>query len=584
MNADKHLLSLLANLKLPTQELSTLSFCQSSKADRVRRWAEELPATRITQTSAMLYQALPEVTRLKTPADNRLAMLESLRPYVQQCIQGLAKSFLNQPLILPEGAMKTAVVAQALQKHMSNGYMLAAKEYLLKPEKFRKTHTEQISLSLHRALTGMGLQLLRSYQLYTQAPIQLWAESHTLYRVAEEENLLKHPVNDELLEQAKANTIEQVYMRMLLLSCANSNQLNQTDVGILYRALEEWSKHVHLSQEPDNNIFAVNLSGNMPPNYSKRFNTDGQVELRTLDLDSLNYELNQLAKGQASHKIKRPPLMNEALFKHCLKVWGQIHERDNARRPATGGMDVIVGLSALHFYTCEEQEFHAFLHHPKQRSKAVKKSPDFNAAKLATEHDPWAQAFVSDVEPPGKAPHMADEEAREMYPIHKVERIDASPGGYCLQWHEAIPSQVRSGELLGLREPNRKHWNIGVIRWVKQNRGGTLLGIQLLAPNAEAYAIQLINKSGENGEFMRALFLPANKALKQQASLLAPSVPFQAQNKVRLNHHGITDTAHLTECIFSTSAMSQFYFRQLENTSGEGQAQQQQADDFNSDW
>jgi hypothetical protein len=582
MNADKHLLPLLANLKLPTQELTTLSFCQSSKADRVRRWTEELPATRITQTSAMLYQALPEVTRLKTPADNRLAMLESLRPYVQQCIQGLAKNFLNQPLILPEGAMKTAVVAQALQKHMSNGYMLAAKEYLLKPEKARKACADQLGLCLHRALTGMGLQLLRSYQLYTHPPIQLWAESHTLFLLAEAEKLHKNPVADELLEKQASNTIEQVYMRMLLLSCANSNQLNQSDVGILYRALEEWAKHAHLADDTDGHIFAVNLRGNLPPNYSKRFNAEGNVELRGLDMDSLNYELTQLSKGQSSHKIHRPPLMNEPLFKHCINTWNHIHERDNPRRAASGSMDVVVGLSALHYYSCGEQEFHTFLHRPQHRSRAAKSSPEFGASQLSSEHDPWAEPFKSDFSSLEKAPHMESGAGKESFPVHRVERIDASPGGYCLQWLDAIPPLVRSGELLGLREQNRKQWNIGVIRWVKQNRGGTLLGIQLLAPAAEAYAIQLINKSGDNGEFMRALFLPANKNLNQQASLLTPSVPFQVQSKVKLNHQGITDTAHLTECIFSTSAMSQFYFRQLESVNET--SEQKPVDDFSNDW
>lgn len=401
--------------------------------------------------------------------------------------------------------------------------------------------------------------------------------------LAESEALHKHPVADELLEKQKSNTIEQVYMRMLLLSCANSNQLNQSDVGILYRALEEWSKHVHLANDIDGHIFAVNLRGNLPPNYSKRFNTEGNVELRALDMDSLNYELTQLSKGQSSHKIQRPPLMNEPLFKHCISTWNHIHERDNARRPASGNMDVVIGLSALHYYSSGEQEFHTFLHHPRHRSRAAKHTAEFGASKLSSEHDPWAEPFQSDFSSLEKPSHAGTDGEKESFPIHRVERIDASPGGYCLQWLDTIPPQVRSGELLGLREPNRKQWNIGVIRWVKQNRGATLLGIQLLAPAAEAYAIQMINKSGDNGEFMRALFLPANKNLKQQASLLTPSVPFQVQSKVNLNHQGATDTAHLTDCIFSTSAMSQFYFRQLESFS-EGSEQKPPVDDFSSDW
>lgn len=593
MTPEQRILQLLTNFKLPAQELEQLSFCHSNKSDVVRRWVEELPATRISQTSALLYQALPEVTRLKTTADTRLKMLESLRPFVQQCIQGLAKNFLNQPLILPQGAMKTAVVAQALQKHMSNGYTLVAKEYLLQPEKTRKLNTERLALSLHRSVTGMGLQILRSYQLYTQAPPNLWMEAHNLYRLAETLQLQKLPVKDELLDQQKSNTIEQSYMRLLLLSCANSNQLNQADVGVLYRALEEWAKQVHLTTSAGDHIFSVNLNGDFPPNYTKRYTNNSNTDLRAIDLDTLLYELNKLNKGESSHKVKRPALMNTPLFNHCINTWGAVHERENSRHPSQGNMDAIVGLSALHFHLCGEKQFNEFLRGG--QSLGSHSTSKYKASELSHEYDPWSKVIDHNGIGAAFDKALKKDEGQgpcQSYPIFSVERVDASPGGYCLQWHGEIPTQVKSGEILGLREPNRRMWAIGVIRWAKQNRGATQLGIQLLAPNAEPYAAQVVSKTGESGEFMRALVLPELKQIKQPASLLTPARPFQAQQKIKLNHQGITDSAILTECIFATSGINQFYYRELD-TGGDGSGSGTKAakaksapprDDFNSSW
>ena len=101
MTADPRLQTLLERLNVPSQDLAALTFCAGSKDQQVREWVRALPLTRINHVSALLYKAVPEIGRLRTGSDTRLAILETLRPAVQQCIQGLSQHFLNQPLILP---------------------------------------------------------------------------------------------------------------------------------------------------------------------------------------------------------------------------------------------------------------------------------------------------------------------------------------------------------------------------------------------------------------------------------------------------------------------------------------------------
>src|SRR5690606_13489736 len=123
---------------------------------------------------------------------------------------------------------------------------------------------------------------------------------------------------------------------------------------------------------------------------------------------------------------------------------------------------------------------------------------------------------------------------RGHHPIFEIPLIDTSPGGYCLEWHDEIPVQVKAGELLGLRETGRQKWNVGVVRWVQQTRNSTQLGIQILAPTAIAVGIAIVQKTGGFSEYLRALQLPALKVINQPATLLTNAISFREYNKVRV--------------------------------------------------
>ncbi|MEX1032311.1 MAG: PilZ domain-containing protein, partial [Cellvibrionaceae bacterium] len=276
---------LLAKLKLPRQDRAELSFCGGNRPAAVKTWAQSLPATRVNHTSVQLYKALPEICQLNTSADNRLEMLEAIRPYTQQCIQGLAKHFLNQPLILPEAPLKTAIIAQALQRHMTIGYSAVISELAGKVKK-GKAPDAKLGVACHRALTGFGLLLLRGYQLYSRIPSNLWLELHSLYRFAEHYELLDQSVEDTLLQHSRSCTITQAYTRILLLACARPNQMRQTDVSAAYDVLENWAHLARIqavNQQKSDNLFLINLSADMPPLYKSRFAGSSNDVIRELD-------------------------------------------------------------------------------------------------------------------------------------------------------------------------------------------------------------------------------------------------------------------------------------------------------------
>ena len=567
MRADTSAHQQFAELDLPVQDLGSLSFCRSNRASRVKTWVEDLPATRIHHTSAQLYKALPELARLQTDPLTRIEMLEHLRPYVQQCIQGLSQEFLKQPLILPQAALKTATVAQALQKHMSSAYLVAARDLSQRVaggENAKGKAAKALALAVHRAITGLGLQLLRSYQLYLPAPRQLWLALHSLFRLAEACHLPQAQVRDPLLIETKASTVKQAYLRVLLLAAAQPNQLSQNEVNALYAGLEAWTELASLTDsvsKTEDYRFLVDLCADQAPAQKAHRGTHLEGDIRECNTQALYEALTDpgsLTEAQRLERVGAVAALNSSLSAHLALAWGAVRNRSNERRPAHGSLDVSIGLSAVHYFLAGQLSFRDFL------------------AAATDKRDAAPEAWMTDFNAPDAATKAAEEP-----PIYSVEMTDASPGGYCLRWGGDIPVQVRAGELLGLRVRGRQ-WNIAVIRWIRHAGDNTQLGVQVLAADAKPSAAAMVMSDGGTTEYLRALLLPAQRAGDQPPSLLTPSVPFQEYCKVKLKERGEARNTQLNRRLFTTGVLCQFAYRELEAAkASDGPAA---AESFNSTW
>lgn len=577
MNKDSGTDNLCARLKLPEQDLSALSFC-ATKASAVRAWAESLPATRAGHTSVLLYKILPEFARLKVSAEKRLEMLEALRPSVQQCIEGLSKNFLNQPLLLTDAAIKAATVAQALQKHMSNAYTVCTRDFYQ-----TKKYDSQLFLhALHRTATGLGLMLMRSYQLYTPVRGQIWHELHSLYLLAEDKNLLAKAVHDPLQCGHKAMSFEQVYMRALLLACVRPNQLRQQEVAAVYQALESWSEGSRLvpcGEIDAENLHLICLDLDSPPIYRTRYKGALTDAVRELD----NAKLLSVLKDTREHDKALPPQISATLLQQLIQAWDLPSLRNFERLSSHSELDVCVGLSNV----C----FHLSGLSLEDNNRVMKsESSHFNANATSAEFDPWDDA--ADAGRHTMLEHSAQafninskhEHHLDNLPTYTVTTLDSSPGGYCLNWRDKMPTQARVGEVVGIKERQRSRWNIAVIRWVQQSNRGTQMGVQLLAPMAEAVEIAMIHKMGDDSRYMRGLLLPALKAANQPASLLCASMPFHEHCKVYLKRGDSRNKAQLTRKLFATSSLSQFSFRLMDAETGGEEIVAKPASNFDENW
>jgi len=571
-NPSPHLL-----LRAPTPTQLSLSFCDGTPRD-LKRWIAELPKANLGETARLLYQALGELNQLLTPSENRLQLLELIRPEVYYVCKHLERHFLNQSVVLDERPRKVANLCQALQNHLAIGYKQIAMRIAAK---FSKERLGLMTTAIQRALHCLNGPLIRASQLYCPVPESLWFEVHQLYQIAIAHQVQNNPVRDELANQTQSLTIEQTYIVALLLGCSRCNQMRQNNIARLAEVLEPWSVLVTLQNASlPSSLFAVAPATDTPPRYTSQFPAEQLSGLLGIDtgalVEAMKEYLELPADRRGQSRLLVPGSLSLDTLQHLCAAWGEAAERSFQRTPGQGELTLCIGMSALHFYLGGQRSFSEILKRPTASSTAHFTAQMVNRA----EKDSWVLAF--DAERHGSAdtllpyeeiqyhPTEADvsqaaANSAEDFPTFALQIINHSPGGYCLAWPREVPSQLQAGELVGIQDTTSQGWSVAVVRWIRQVRsGGTQMGIELIAPHAQPCGLQLVRNSEETSQYLRALLLPEISAIGVPATLLAPRLPFQEGHKVMINTNGEERRAGLNNRKASTGSFNQFEYRLFE--------------------
>ena len=550
----------LSQFKLPPQDINLLSFCESNKPLRVRAWVDDLKMTQIKATGVALYKAVPEINHLKTDAKSRFELLEIFWPAVQQCLQGLAKEFLQQPLILPDNAQKSALIAQALQRHLLDGYTVCAKE-LVSQKKLKPALQELLLNCIFRAMIAASMMMLRSSQLYTNVPNNMWLRLHALFQTAEYYEIHETPAPVAVNEGSGARTIQEAYGRLIIFSSIRPNQLSQNDLFHSYRALEGWTKYVKFfpsATDDQNNLYLVDLNQDTGPILKSRFDSDPNHRVLELDFQSIVSQLSKMtgnSRGESdwqSHAqgLKVPAEMPQTLLEHMLDCWSNAVQRNQDRKRADIAAEACIGLIDCHYHLSGSVDFDQFINPREELSDDSFLTGGFDALVSSL-------TSKKDVDTPKVARKT----------VFDITIQNVSAGGYCVLWQGDLPNRIESGELIGIREQGRRTWSIGVVRWIRQLKNASQLGIQLLSSQPVPYGAAVMYDMGGYSDHMRAIHIPSPIIADQPPSLLTATVPFQAGSRVRLKQDDSVTDIRLTQSHFSTSKLKLFSFDTLNEES-----------------
>lgn len=565
-------------LRVPTPDCQELSFCEPSVRG-VKRWLAGLPKANLGETARQLYQAMRELNQLRTPATNRLQLLELLRPEIHFVCRELERYFINQPIVLGERPRKVASLCQALNNHLAIGYKLISAE--LAPQTGRD-RLQLLTIALQRAIRSLSAMLVRSTQLYSPTPDGLWLELHQLYAIAATNDIHRTLVHDDLCYRVAGLSTEQSYIVALMLGSARCNQMRQQGIGQLAQLLEPWSALVHLQAGlSPTSLFGVSPRIDGPPRYRSMYPASARPDLLGIDphdlVKAIQSHLQSPAETSETKALAIPEGLNPDLLQHLTAAWGDISERSFQRAPTQGSMTLCIGMSALHYYLAGQRPFGELLKRPDATRSAVFKlnnaAPDvwsvaFDAQVVVEEERLPDEDHIEFVRPVTASTKASDDDeaaqpaADSLFPTFEVQRVDQSPGGYCLSWPGEVPAQLQAGELLGLQDVASQTWSVAVVRWVRQVRGsGPQMGVELIAPQAQPCGLRLLRKTDQGSEYLRALLLPEISVISRPATLIVPRLPFQEGQKVQINQNGDEHRAMLCRRQAGTSSYNQFEYQ-----------------------
>jgi hypothetical protein len=550
-------------LQLP-QRRKPGSHAFNTNREAVRTWIDDLPLVNTVKSLQLTAEALEETNQLDLPVQNRLEVLELFITPVMCVSSALKKLYLTKPVPLEDIDLGRATSVLELYNQMATGYRILVSDLDAPgtPDPIRAT-------AIHRALRYLCEMLLNNYQIYIQYPDGLWKTIHSLYAQAEQHGITSRPITDTTLPDTGHSSIETAYKQILLLSLACPYRLQQNEMHHVYNALVEWvgASHLyHANDAGERGLFATNLQSDEPPIYSALREgkmTEGQW--RILDTADMANQMRAVLSEQAAATSSRFGTDNSGTMQRLMLTWGVMPKRKYSRYKRDAHIRLVVGLDSIHRTVADP------VNEPPENDSARDETIDdkrylqdptferetsFNANSPADKQHKFTDNLL-------QGAYSTSNQAERS--IEHWKMCDMSAGGYCLLWDSESASSARVGELIALtveEENNLGNWQLGVIRWMKSTEEhGLELGIQMLSPGARAISAHVCKGDINTGDTLQGILLPEIKALKQQATLLLPSLPFRTGCSSTIVDAGKTQQVQLTRQLENTGSFSQYHYK-----------------------
>ena len=577
-------------LKIPRQDLQDFPLFQLN-TDAARAWAQSLPVTNTRSVAQQLRHAIGDLNHVKLAPEVRYSIMEVLQPSLDVALFNLTKRFLNQPLVMPEEPRQMAELADSLYSIMTTAYSIVAIQAIQQHDSIRGINPARLACeAIQRALTYTGRKVLQTFQLFHSIELHGWLTLHQLYALADSQQLVDLPVADPL---SGGDTIKATYLQALLLGCCKPNQLSQGDMAALYRGLKEWSTlAVVAAPESGSGLFLVDLGSDQPPLYSSLFTETLGAQFRYIDTAPLVEHLEKLKlnDGERDINFDKDTRIPANMLAHLIESLGSMSLRNFSRANSDAPLWVSIGLSSSHYHVAGERLFEQLLYGDNYIPLASERVPTNPFLLPQEKGDLWQQAnpeedyssdrdageqeVVEEIEhrielDENTRAELLFEEDKQLppevrYPIYKVRLTNASPGGYCLEWTAGLPSDIRAGDIVSLKEESNRDWVIAVIRWVSHlENSRTLIGLELLSPRAMPYGARIHQKTGGKSAPMRVLLLPEIKLVGKPHTLITPRAGFQERQKISLISAGEEYSIQLLRQIAATGSIAQFDFRYI---------------------
>ena len=510
-------------------------------AKSAERWLASFPASDpLAVHAALLVElgALTERDARRTPA-----RLEAIF-YLDVQTEALRKSLTAQ--YLEHGNRSTRVESQLWQAlfDLTQGFLLCYQAFDREISQFAQNNRWQLLQPqlIARQIIHQGLDAkIRLYRYEQWIPAR-WVDLHTLFQTACTAQIERKPV--AVLAGSVLTTIEQEYLRVLLLQLMNAGNLSPRHVEWVAEQLSEWCAPLRLSIEASTvTSFYVDLGSRTGLKRRGPQPLEGRVVF--LDTRPLHAVLMQnvvmleqkVRNNPLSERVPRRAEQLNLLTKLASQVDPEFRPvvRRGERTNASGSIDAIVGFAKISGFLRDDEIGSVVDSDARSRSFG-------DALEIAT------------------FGRMRNEDARALDVVRRRLATYAAPGGaweirdvsqtgYRLVAPMTVISSMTLGTLTAIRAQGDALWMLGIVRRMKRLTSERAeIGLQIIADNL--VGVELAEqKRGDidysvDGEVptvssrrFHGLFLSLKKPESDTAiqTLIVPAGEYQAGKRLRMS-------------------------------------------------
>lgn len=541
----------------------------------VKIWVENLPLGSTGETSKQIYRAVRKVNHQNNSITHHLEFLDAISPALASLQPRLFKYFVDVSLPLNKKTRDVIHVTSCLLNEILSSYQIIIKALITKkPFGWKKP----LSLALHHNLIYTS-QILCSqrlvYQPYSQG---VWRDIFSCYKIASKLNLLNKSYQNYNLSKDKTS-IDYEFKRLLLLSLLSTNDLGVKNMEEVHNLMPLWIKHAEiLTQESNEKItcFTLNLLSDIPPyliGTNKDSSTKPSLDKLFLSTHKLKKILtNYLGKLETDGAIRiGKNILSKPTIEFLLSSWSRNHLRTEVRQEGAGFVDIITGISAIHFILNQQDQpayDEASVDLPDNIinfESTLTMDPVTTSTKsdtLSLEHflsssdqedDIWGSVYENTVSPSASAPatHWTETGTHKTFNFSKSILLDYSKDGYRLSVNDKTVDSLKHNELVAVREHALAPWSLSQVKWLHFSKIGDLqFGIHILSHHVLPINIRYSANAGLSKPLPCLLGLDKKKLM-----LFIPTLPTNLNGKkLELEHQNQHSQIHLKNKLLSTPA------------------------------
>ena len=562
---------------------------------QIEEWVANLPRASAGTCAQNLYQLLKLTNAQEIRTQERFHMLETIREPIQYVRKLMEKHYIQSDLPLQEKGLRIAQVNKALHLKMSIAYMMIFEAEQQRAAIF--TDKKRLTTVIHRAITYMGLAQLISYQYYTPEPDELWSHLYKLYKYAIRKKLYNTPIRDENNQQLKKTSIQNEFVRVVLLAMASPFHLYQGEIEAIYYRLEKWFEHIELFSRAtikDQSVeFLVNLDEPTPPNHvalSPNTNSKDSILLISTNklIEIIEYDATQVNDENLSDTViraRRSTYLSKDLLSRLRNSWSKVSIRAFTRKEKNINLSFAIGLSTTHEVILKEAyqedgQVIANCNNDSQLIKLIDSHSKYSAKQVKSASDAapdvWEMIYQG-----GKLEMYSDQKISENSPLNDKSSeillsddnwrlVNDSAGGYCVFCHKDCGNNLHVGEIVGLKaDKNTDTWMVGSIKWIKSiaekgiQVGGNFLGSHVI-PVATTTRV---TPEGHYQNLQRALLIPAIKPINKPSTLITGANLYRLESIIDIHLKKTIIQVRLIEKCRSSDFYDEFEFEQIQHES-----------------